>query len=157
MYGIPGEERITYVPNAGHSLGDRKAVASSLEAFFHHTIHDRKYPSCQSKMVEADGKFSLQLKTGRGELLSAQLWQAESQTKDFRKCRFTPVDQPLPSTKKFSVPVSLPQKGYKAFFVMLTYKHPAGYDSFTLCTRMYTADTTTVFDSPYEVPEGMFQ
>lgn len=157
MYGIPGEERITYVPNAGHGLGDRKAVASSLEAFFHHTIHGRKYPSCQSELVEKDGQFQLQLKTGRGELLSAQLWQAESQTKDFRKCTFAPVDLPLPTSKKFTVPVSLPQQGNKAFFVMLTYKHPAGYDSFTLCTRMYTADATTVFDSPYEVPEGLFK
>ena len=33
---------------------------------------------------------------------------------------------------------------------MLTYAHPAGYDSYTLCTRMYTADASTVFDAPYQ-------
>lgn len=151
MYDIPGEERITYVPNAGHSMGDGSAVASSLEAFFYYTIHGAKYPSCQSRVKGSDGKFRLQLKTGRGELLSVQLWQAESESKEFRKSVFKPIDLPLPGKKKFNVPVTLPSSGYKAFFVMLTYKHPAGYDSYTLCTRMYTADSTTIFDKPYQV------
>lgn len=150
MYGIPGLNRITYVPNAGHGMGDRKAVSSSLEAFFHYTIHGGKYPSCSSSVRVEGDIASLKLKTGRGRLLSVQLWQAESDTKDFRKSTFAPVEMPLPERKNFSLPVELPRKGYKAFFAMLTYAHPAGYDSYTLCTRMYTADAATVFDAPYQ-------
>ena len=150
MYGIPGEVRITYAPNSNHSVGGLEATAAALEAFFHYTIHGKKYPSCQSKVTGRNGDFALRLKTGMGELQAVQLWQAESDSKEFRKSTFKPVDLPLPEKKKFTVPVTLPQKGYKAFFVMLTYKHPAGYDNYTLCTRMYTADANTIFDAPFQ-------
>ena len=47
---IPGTHMMTYVPNAGHGLGDRQAALLSLEAFFAQTIRGKR-PSAERRAV----------------------------------------------------------------------------------------------------------
>lgn len=142
---IPGTHMMTYVPNAGHGLGDRQAALLSLEAFFAQTIRGERYVTCQSAITLNGKKADLFVQTtGKGRLLNVELWEATSQTLDFRKARFAPVMQMQTRDKAFHIDVTLPEYAYKAFFVMLTYKHPVEQRPYTICTRMYTADAERV-------------
>ena len=142
---IPGPHMMTYVPNAGHGLGDRQAALLSLEAFFAQTIRGGRYVTCQSAITLNGKKADLFVQTtGKGRLLNVELWEATSQTLDFRKARFAPVMQMQTRDKAFHIDVTLPEYAYKAFFVMLTYKHPVEQRPYTICTRMYTADAERV-------------
>src|SRR5690606_2507310 len=42
--GIPGENFIHYVPNAGHNLGDGKQAIKALGSFFSHTVKNKPFP-----------------------------------------------------------------------------------------------------------------
>lgn len=142
---IPGTHMMTYVPNAGHGLGDRQAALLSLEAFFAQTIRGGRYVTCHSAITLNGKKADLFVQTtGKGRLLNVELWEATSQTLDFRKARFAPVMQMQTRDKAFHIDVTLPEYAYKAFFVMLTYKHPVEQRPYTICTRMYTADAERV-------------
>lgn len=142
---IPGTHMMTYVPNAGHGLGDRQAALLSLEAFFAQTIRGGRYVTCQSAIALNGKKADLFVQTtGKGRLLNVELWEATSQTLDFRKARFAPVMQMQTRDKAFHIDVTLPEYAYKAFFVMFTYKHPVEQRPYTICTRMYTADAERV-------------
>ena len=142
---IPGTHMMTYVPNAGHGLGDRQAALLSLEAFFAQTIRGGRYVTCQSAITLNGKKADLFVQTtGKGRLLNVELWEATSQTLDFRKARFAPVMQMQTRDKAFHIDVTLPEYAYKAFFVMFTYKHPVEQRPYTICTRMYTADAERV-------------
>ncbi len=52
--------------------------------------------------------------------------------------------------KRFRLSATLPQSGYKAFFVRCVFRHPV-QGSYALCSRMYTADSKTLFDKPYQL------
>ena len=142
---IPGTNAMTYVPNAGHSLGDKQAAVLSLEAFFAQTLTGRRYVTCESTVTLNGKTADLYVQTeGKGKLLNVELWEATSQTLDFRRARFEPVVQMRTKEKSFHIDVKLPPYAYKAFFVMLTYKHPVNQRPYTVCTRMYTADAERV-------------
>ncbi len=142
---IPGRNAMMYVPNAGHSLGDKQAAVLSLEAFFAQTLAGGRYITCQSSVTINGKTADLYVRTeGKGKLLNVELWEATSKTLDFRKARFAPVMQMRTKEKAFHIDVKLPPYAYKAFFVMLTYKHPVNQQPYTVCTRMYTADAERV-------------
>ena len=146
--GIPGTNMITYVPNAGHSLGDGQVAILSLEAFFCQTLKGCRYNTCQSsvKIIGEEADLFVQTK-GKGRLLNIELWEANSQTRDFRSSHFECVKQMRPEGPDFHITASLPPYAYKAFFVMLTYEHPVEKKPYTICTRMYTADNSEVFSN----------
>ncbi len=147
---IPGPSLLNYVPNTNHSLGDKKAAISSVEAFFLQTLRGGKYPTVDSRASLSGQQIDLQINFSRGKLLKAEVWEACSDNRDFRDRTFQPVFTTKPKGKKFSLPVSLPSDGNKAFFAMLTFRHPLSKRSYTLCSRMYTADSRELF-------QGMFQ
>ncbi|MBQ7182309.1 MAG: hypothetical protein IJR87_13595, partial [Bacteroidaceae bacterium] len=122
----------------------------ALEAFFHQTIHDRRYPSVSQVSRIADGQVELALATGRGKLQRVELWEAEAETKDFRQATFRSTELALPRRRAFDVHVALPRSGYKAFFVHLYYKHPVEREPYTVSTRMFTASPTQLFDEAFQ-------
>lgn len=146
---IPGHKLMNYTPNAGHSLGDKKAATLSLEAFFYHTIHGRKYPTCEHWAQQKENTAKIRIKTGRGKLLGIELWEAASETKDFRKSRFMATKKEFPQKKTFCIKAQLPTEGYKAFFVMLHYEHPVEKEPYTICTRMYTASCDSLYNKAF--------
>ena len=147
---IPGHTLLNYTPNAGHDLRGGKEASNTLEAFFHQTIHKQRYPSCQHSTSLQGNEAQVNLLTRRGQLVKVEIWEAESATKDFRKAEFHAKEFPLPTRKAFSVPVSLPATGFKAFFVRLYYKHPTEQEPYTISTRMYTASDTELYNEAYK-------
>lgn len=148
--GIPGQKQISYVTNAGHNLGDKQAAVRTLEAFFRQTIEGEHYPRFDYSISEAEGGATVTIKADKRHLEELILWQAESESKDFRQSKFVPVDQGVAHKSKAKVRVKYPTKGYKAFIVMARYSHPNGGEPYNISTRMFTADADEVFDEVFE-------
>lgn len=148
--GIPGKKYISYTTNAGHGQGDMKAAYNALEAFFRQTIDGMEYPKFDYKIKEGQGSATLSIKADKQHLEEVILWEAESENKDFRKCKFVPSEHGIAHTGKAKVVINYPKTGYKAFLVMAKYKHPNGNEPYNITTRMFTADDDEVFDEIFE-------
>ena len=152
--GIPSPTLLNYTPNAGHDLGGGREASLALEAFFHQTIHGARYPSVSVEARRRGSEVEMDIRTGRGRLCRVELWQAESPTKDFRQATFSPTELPLPRRRSFRVEAAMPASGFKAFFVRLYYRHPAGREPYTLSTRMFTASNTEFFEAAYNAEQA---
>ena len=146
--GIPGETYTSYVTNAGHGLGEEAFI--SLEAFFHQTIHDKEYPRLDYKIKEKARKMSLDFQADKGMLEDVVVWEAYSNDKDFRPKKFESSRLGISAKAKFSVDVAYPEKGFKAFMVMLKYKHPTiPGATYNITTRMFTASPDELFEEVF--------
>ena len=146
---IPGKSWTAYSVNAGHGLDDE--AITSLEAFFHQSINGLKYPQMDYKAKESAEDITLQFKANKDLLEGVEIWEANSENKDFRKCEFKPTKvDGVAHSKRFKVGVDYPQSGYKAFVVILKYRHPSKPNTtYNISTRMFTADSDELFDEPY--------
>lgn len=150
--GIPGEKYTSYVTNAGHGLG--QDATTSLEAFFYQTIHGKEYPCYEYKIKEKGGKIHLDIKADKDLLADVLVWEACSENKDFRKKKFEPTSLGISGKKKFSVDVAYPKEGYKAFLVMLKYKHPSMPGAtYNITTRMFTASPNELFEEAFSLKD----
>ena len=146
--GIPGETYTSYVTNVGHGLG--KDAFVSLEAFFHQTILGKEYPCMDYKIKEKGRKMRLDIQAEKGMLEDVIVWEAYSDDKDFRPKKFEPSRLGISAKAKFSVDVAYPGKGFKAFMVMLKYKHPSIPDAtYNITTRMFTASPDELFEEVF--------
>lgn len=148
--GIPGDKFISYVTNAGHSLGNKQAAFSTLEAFFRQTIDDMKYPRFDYQIKEKQGSATITIKADKQHLEEVILWEATSENKDFRQSKFVPTNEGISHKGKSKIEVEYPAEGYKAFIVMAKYCHPNGGEPYNITTRMFTADKNEVFDEIFE-------
>ena len=136
--------------NAGHNLGDKKAAFNTLEAFFQQTIAKEKYPRFDYSIQEDANGASVKLKTSKRHLQEVIIWEAESSDKDFRDEKFVAKELNISNKKSVELSVDYPTKGYKAFLVMVKYKHPNGKEPYNISTRMFTADNKELFEEIYE-------
>ncbi len=144
LNGIPGENYLCYVPDAGHNMGDKKQVLKSLSAFFAFTLTNTPYPECQYKIAETGGTIQLDVVPSPDLLLSASLWDAKSEDRDFRNEKWQGKKLEVAGLNLVETRIDYPESGYRAFYVELTYKAPLG-NIFTACTRMFVADPHKVF------------
>lgn len=146
---IPGMTQVSYVTNAGHSLGDKKAAFNTLEAFFAQTINQKKYPKFDYSISEGKNSATINLTLDKRHLKQILLWEAESDDKEFRPHKFHAKEFSISHRGKAKVEVEYPQQGFKAFLVIAKYKHPNGGEPYNITTRMFTADNNEVFDEVY--------
>ena len=146
---IPGKSWTAYSVNAGHGLNEE--ATSTLEAFFYQSINGMKYPKMDYKVAESADGITMQFKADKELLEGVEIWEAVSENKDFRKCEFKPTKiDGVAHSKRFKVGVDYPQSGYKAFVVILKYRHPSKPNAtYNITTRMYTADSDELFDEAF--------
>ena len=151
--GIPGITHTSYVTNAGHNLGDKTAAFNTLEAFFQQTINGKKYPKFEYSARELSDNIAIDIKADKRLLTEVIVWEATSENKDFRKSQFKPFKiDGVAGKKRFSINISYPTKGYKAFIVMLKYMNPTSkQDTYNISTRMYTANEKELFEESFGV------
>lgn len=142
---IPGKNYLSYVPNRGHSMGDKSFSFNTLNAFFAQTIQGGKYSRCDYKLNETDGKIKLEIRATASLLEDVVVWEGVSDSKDFRKSVFHERLLGISGKKKFEVTLDYPSEGsYKAFHVALKYKSPTG-GSYYQSTRVFVTDAHKVF------------
>jgi len=137
---LKGDKYIAYSPNAGHDLRevgtDGKKIAfpmravDTLSAFARCQIFDKKMPALEWT-VDGD---SINLKPG-DEPKSLRVWTATSDTRDFRKSRWTSQDLKASAAKSGeNVPAVVSAKGFAATFVEAEFTTDAG--SMNLTTQI---------------------
>jgi PhoPQ-activated pathogenicity-related protein len=141
---IPGQNRLCYVPNAGHDLGDKKQAFGTLSAFFGLTLTGQPYPACEYTLTEKGKKITLHIKTSADKLVRASLWTATSSGRDFRGSPWTATDIALKSKDAVQITVGYPKKDFSAFYVELIYLDARGRE-YSITTRPYVADPKHVF------------
>nr|WP_293839269.1 PhoPQ-activated protein PqaA family protein [uncultured Arsenicibacter sp.] len=141
---IPGVNLISYVPNAGHGLGDKRQALESLSAFFGETLLKQKYPLCKWDVSTTKEGVKVSVKTTPDLLEDAIVWSADSDDKIFQDEKWESRSLGISNQAKVDVTEAYPKTGYKAFYVSLKYKSPGG-GSYIQSTRMFLTDNDEVF------------
>ncbi len=92
---LPGENRVLYVPNAGHGLTGEENWIDALACFFRHVRAGRALPEAQSS-VAASAQTLRMRAFGTDEPARVRLWRAQAPTRDFREARWSA--QPMERT-----------------------------------------------------------
>ncbi len=119
---LVGEKHLRYVPNTGHSLGDTDAL-ESLVAFYQEVLENQNRPDYQWEI--RDNQIYVRVDPENAPS-SVRLWHAANiESRDFR------IDQVGEIWKDSSITVNqegnylinldTPERGWKAYFVELTY------------------------------------
>jgi PhoPQ-activated pathogenicity-related protein len=134
-----------YVPNAGHSMGDKKQAFEALSAFFALTLNGEDYPVSSWEVTEKGKNIRLKVLAKPERLLKAVLWTTSSESRDFRKSTWAQSELSLNPKNKSAIEVKLkyPKTGFSAFYIDLIYCDPNG-EEFSVSTRTYTTDTKQI-------------
>jgi PhoPQ-activated pathogenicity-related protein len=135
---LKGEKWVLYVPNAGHDLremdkdGKKELLpmraVNTLAAFGYSQIFDKPMPGMTWVCDEKGGVCRLEVKWA-AKPKTVRIWVAESDTRDFRKARWTEDRE-----AKFPAEVRAPEKGFRAFYAETEYDMDGL--KFTLCTQI---------------------
>lgn len=130
---LKGEKRVLYVPNAGHDLRETdkdgkkqllpERALNTLSAFCKCQIFEKTMPVPTWKTTTmADGSATIDVRFG-GKPTTVRQWAADSETRDFRQSKWTPVTV-LTKTEgldRFETNHP-PGKKFEAFFVETEYE-----------------------------------
>ncbi len=99
------------------------------------------YPVCNWKIEQSEGELLLWVETSPDLLQGARLWSADSEDRDFRDEIWNSQSYEDQLQKELEVRVELPESGFRAFYLDLSYPDPNGGE-YTQSTRMFVADAS---------------
>lgn len=137
---IPGKNFIHYIPNEGHSMGDKKEAMANLSAFFGITANKATYPTCSWKETNTKNGLKLNINATGSKLTDVIVWYANSTDKDFRNDKWESKSLGIKGLSKITTTESYPKTGYKAFYVDLKYLDVNG-KPYTESTRVFMTDS----------------
>lgn len=141
---IPGENRIHYVPNVGHDLGDKRQALEALNAFFGTTLNRQPYPACQWTVTTTKTGVNLTVKATADLLEDAVIWSANSTDMVFQDDKWEGKSLGVKNKGTVTLTDLYPASGFRAFYVDLKYKSPTG-GTYTESTRMFVTDNDEIF------------
>jgi PhoPQ-activated pathogenicity-related protein len=137
---LPGEKWISYSPNAGHDLTEKKAdggkdpwrAVNTTAAFVRHFVTGRPLPKLGWKHGDADGQLRLTV-TAEPAPKEIRIWRANGPTKDIRDAKWEPRTVAL-ANGQADFTEDRPASGVSAFFAELAYE----IDDlpYSLCTQL---------------------
>nr|WP_199078594.1 PhoPQ-activated protein PqaA family protein [Pedobacter sp. ASV19] len=136
---IPGQNLIHYIPNVGHSMGDKKEAMTSLSAFFGLTLSKKAYPICTWTTTERKKGVQVNVSATRDQLMDVIVWHADSPDLDFRNDKWTSKSLGIKNRSKVKALEEFPVTGYRAFYINLKYKDATGGE-YTESTRVFIMD-----------------
>ncbi|ULQ51505.1 PhoPQ-activated pathogenicity-related family protein [Flavihumibacter fluvii] len=140
---IPGKNRLHYVPNAGHDLGDKKQALQALSAFFGETMTNNASPQCKWTTTVSNKGVNVSINASKDKLMDVIVWHADSPDTDFRNDTWTSHDTKISKKDKLSITEPLPGSGFRAFYVDLKYRDVNG-NPYTVSTRVFMTDTKKI-------------
>jgi len=137
---LVGDKWVLYVPNAGHGLDqdhgngakDREHALNTLAAFARYVIDDKPFPTPTWKHLDEDGVAVLKLDGGK-DVKKISIWQADADTRDFRKSKWKEQTVKLEGTAG-KLPLTAPERGCRATFADFEYQ--IGELTFTLSSQV---------------------
>ena len=140
---IPGENYIHYTPNAGHDLDGGEKALKALSGFWGRTLAKKPYTALEYKLSSDKVSATLEVESDAENLISAYLWSADSEDRDFRDEQWDSVQIKFLKYGEVLEKIPFPKKGYKAFYIDMEYKDPNG-GTYRKSTRMYLTDDDEV-------------
>lgn len=119
---LPGEKHVQYVPNFGHDLSESDALPNMI-AFYSSVLNGKDRPKYDWKI---DGEKILITTDPNQKPASIKLWSAHNeQSRDFRidvlGPKWTSSEILVNESGRYEVDIKEPEKGYKGYFVEITY------------------------------------
>ncbi len=136
---IPGQNLLHYIPNVGHSMGDKKEAFINLSAFFGITLAKKSYPLCTWKTTETNNGVKLKVMATANKLVDVIIWSADSKDLDFRNDSWNSKSLRIKNKSTIIATLSFPAYGYRAFYLNLKYKDLHG-GTYTESTRVFMTD-----------------
>lgn len=136
---IPGQNLLHYIPNVGHSMGDKKEAFINLSAFFGITLAKKSYPLCTWKTTETNNGVKLKVMATANKLVDVIIWSADSKDLDFRNDSWNSKSLRIKNKSTVIATLSFPAYGYRAFYLNLKYKDLHG-GTYTESTRVFMTD-----------------
>lgn len=137
---LPGEKWISYTPNAGHNLTEKKSDGSkdpsravnAVAAFTRHQITGRPLPKLSWNHTDQDGKLHLAINAEPAPK-EVRIWRANGATKDIRNATWEPRTIEV-KDGRIAIDEDRPTNGVSAFFAELAYQ----IDDlpYSLCTQL---------------------
>ena len=131
---LPGENRVLYLANNGHGLGDEARWRDSLACFFRHVAHGQALPALAWRY--ARNGVSLEAQIDAQPLpASARLWTAQSRTRDFRSAQWSSLPMTIDGAALHGK-VPLSSAAYVAVFGEVEYREAGSACRFTTQVRI---------------------
>ncbi len=125
---LPGDTYVRYVPNSGHFVNNFDVI-NSLIIFYDSISTGKTMPTV---VWDRPNDWHLDVQV-TGHPVQVTLWEGESPDhRDYRFARDMPkyfgTDIPVSPTGEYSIEISKPARGYKAYFLEVRYADgPLGY------------------------------
>ncbi|SEI50298.1 PhoPQ-activated pathogenicity-related protein [Dyadobacter koreensis] len=140
LNGIPGNNMLHYVPNAGHDLGGGRQAMEALGAFFGNTLTNTPYPLCEWTQSTDKKGVSLSVKASSDLLVDVILWSADSKDQDIRDDKWTGKSLGIKNKSSININQAFPSSGFRAFYIDLKYKDKNG-GTYTESTRVFLTNS----------------
>ncbi|HET6410056.1 MAG TPA: PhoPQ-activated protein PqaA family protein [Chthoniobacteraceae bacterium] len=137
---LPGEKWISYTPNAGHNLTEKKSDGSkdpmravdAVAAFTRHQITGKPLPKLSWNHLDQNGKMHLAI-TAEPAPKEVRVWRANGPTKDIRNATWESRSVEV-KEGQIQIDEERPSNGVSAFFAELAYQ----IDDlpYSLCTQL---------------------
>jgi len=130
---LQGGKLIHRAPNAGHSLdGGREGAVRTVGAFFRHLATGTPFPRMTWDWKIADGVITMTV-TSDQQGSAAMLWNAVSETADFRESEWQPYEMTCDKKNVWKVSVPASKDRRTAFFATMDHEiHGVKYSLSTL-------------------------
>lgn len=128
---LVGPKYILTIPNAGHGL-DEGAIRAAQTAvvFFQHIVDGKPLPEIKCETKETEQGYTLSV-TSSQVPSEVKIWTANSQTRDFRKSKWSSKGIEA-NDGKYEITVPKPTEGRSAYFIDLRFEYKG--TPFSLCT-----------------------
>ncbi len=133
---LKGPKYVMYAPNSGHGLEDRLRVFSVLAAFARSLAEGTPLPQPTWKFATTDSGLDLHMSVN-APVKDARLWQAMSDTKDFRKAQWHVA--PMTDEGGWRGHIDYPRKGFIATFGELVLNDGHANYSLSSQVRIFSA------------------
>ncbi len=140
---LPGQNLIHYIPNVGHSMGDKKEAMSTISSFFGLTLQKLPYPICNWTTSESSKGVQVAIKATADKLVDVIIWTANSTDLDFRNDNWESKSLKIKNTNEVIALEDFPSIGYRAFYVNVKYKDANGGE-YMESTRVFMTDTKKI-------------
>jgi PhoPQ-activated pathogenicity-related protein len=135
LENMPGDTRISYMPNYGHDIREIPEVQNSIWSFYRRLIKNQPMPDFTWEGL-TDGVFRVM--PGIEKPVEVKLWTAANPSaRDFREITgisWTSTVLEAGSDGSYSGTVTRPEQGYTAFYIELTYRDSEPGPLYTLAT-----------------------
>ena len=132
---MPGDIRISYMPNYGHDIREIPEVQRSIKAFYRRLIKNQPMPDFTWEGL-TDGVFKVM--PVKQKPVNVKLWTATNPSgRDFREIAGIPWTSTVleaGANGSYTGTVTRPEHGYTAFYIELTYRDNEDDPLYTLAT-----------------------